>query len=111
MAVQTSEPSRELSLAHARIAALEAEHAALTSKLSAVVSERDTLRTAYTAVRHELELLKRRLFIAKAERVDVAQLELEFAAKLAELDALSKRLEPIPNELGNRCTGRWLIPA
>ena len=92
MAVQTSAPSRELSLAHARIAALEAD-------LLAAKSERDTLRTAYTALKLELELMKRRLFIAKAERVDVAQLELEFAAKLAELDALSKRLEPIPEEL------------
>ena len=92
MAVQTSEPSRELSLAHARIAALEAD-------LLAAKSERDTLRTAYTAVKLELELMKKRLFIAKAERVDVAQLELEFAAKLAELDALSKRLDPIPEEL------------
>ncbi|MDP2273799.1 MAG: IS66 family transposase [Archangium sp.] len=96
--MQTSEPSRELSLAHARIAALEAEQAALTTKLSAAVSERDTLRSAYTALKLELELMKRRLFIAKAERVDVAQLELEFATKLAELDALSKRLEPIPEE-------------
>lgn len=92
MRVQTSEPSKELSLAHARIAALEAD-------LLAAKSERDTLRTAYTAVKLELELMKKRLFIAKAERVDVAQLELEFAAKLAELDALSKRLDPIPEEL------------
>lgn len=92
MAVQTSEPSKELSLAHARIAALEAD-------LLAAKSERDTLRAAYTAVKLELELMKKRLFIAKAERVDIAQLELEFAAKLAELDALSKRLEPIPEEL------------
>ena len=92
MRVQTSEPSRELSLAHARIAALEAD-------LLAAKSERDTLRTAYTALKLELELMKRRLFIAKAERVDVAQLELEFAAKLAQLDALSKRLEPIPEAL------------
>ena len=92
MRVQTSEPLRELSLAHARIAALEAD-------LLAAKSERDTLRTAYTALKLELELMKRRLFIAKAERVDVAQLELEFAAKLAQLDALSKRLEPIPEAL------------
>ena len=92
MRVLTSEPSRELSLAHARIAALEAD-------LLAAKSERDTLRTAYTALKLELELMKRRLFIAKAERVDVAQLELEFAAKLAQLDALSKRLEPIPEAL------------
>lgn len=92
MRVQTSEPSRELSLAHARIVALEAD-------LLAAKSERDTLRAAYNALKLELELMKRRLFIAKAERVDVAQLELEFAAKLAQLDALSKRLEPIPEAL------------
>lgn len=36
------------------------------------------------------------LIVAKAVRVDVEQLELEFAKKLAELDALSKRLEPVP---------------
>ena len=61
-----------MTLAQQRIAALEAE-------LSAMKSERDTLREAYTAVKLELELLKKRLFVAKAERVDVAQLELEFA--------------------------------
>lgn len=87
-----SEPSTELTLAQSRIAALEAE-------LSAMKSERDTLREAYTAVKLELELLKKRLFIAKAERVDVEQLELEFAAKLAELDALAKRLEPMPESV------------
>lgn len=77
-----------MTVAQKRIAALEAE-------LSAMKSERDTLREAYTAVKLELELLKRRLFVAKAERVDVGQLELEFAAKLAELDALAKRLKPV----------------
>jgi transposase len=41
-----------------------------------------------------LELLKRRLFIAKAERIDTAQLELEFAAKLRQLDALAGTLDP-----------------
>lgn len=37
----------------------------------------------------------------QAERVDVEQLEfeLEFAAKLAELDALSKRREPLPESV------------
>lgn len=81
-----------MTLAQTRIATLEAE-------LSAMKSERDALRGAYTTVRLELELLKRRLFIAKAERVDVAQLELEFAAKLAQLDALAKRLEPLPDSV------------
>ena len=65
-------------------------------ELLAARGERDKLREAWQAVKFELELLKKRLFVAKAERVDVEQLELEFAKKLAELDALSKRLEPVP---------------
>lgn len=91
-----SEPSTELTLAQSRIAALEAELSAARAERDDVKAERDTLREAYTAMKLELELLKRRLFIAKAERVDVEQPELEFAAKLAELDALAKRLEPMP---------------
>jgi transposase len=46
-----------------------------------------------SVLRQELELFKRRLFIAKAERVGNArQLELEFAAKMRELDAMAKTL-------------------
>ena len=51
--------------------------------------ERDRLRASHEQLRLELELLRRRIFIAKAERVDTRQLELEFAAKLAALDKLS----------------------
>lgn len=87
----------------ARVAELESALATSNSKLEVVNSdlvtargERDKLREAWQAVKFELELMKKRLFVAKAERVDVAQLELEFAKKLAELDALSKRLEPVP---------------
>jgi len=69
----------------ARIAELEAERDALTL-------ERDHLRAAYQDLRLELELMRRRLFVAKAERLDTAQLELEFAGKLAALDALNQRL-------------------
>ncbi len=110
MPVPASEPSTELTLAQARIAALEAElqaaraerdqaAAEAAAEHQRLTAERDTLREAYTAVKLELELLKKRLFVAKAERVDVAQLELEFAAKLAELDALAKRLEPMPESV------------
>jgi len=80
-------------------AALEAERTALLAKLDAAQAEREQLNQAYVATKFELALLKKRLFIAKAERVDVSQLEMEFAAKLAELDALSKRMEPLPPEL------------
>ena len=80
----------------ARVVELESALAVSKSELVAARGERDKLREAWQAVKLELELLKKRLFVAKAERVDVEQLELEFAQKLAELDALSKRLEPVP---------------
>jgi len=80
----------------ARVVELESAVALLNNDLATARGERDKLREAWQAVKFELELLKKRLFLAKAERVDVEQLELEFARKLAELDALSKRLEPVP---------------
>ena|GEM_PF-1913386 len=86
----------ELTSALARVARLEATLRTVEDEREQLRSERDKLRDAYRAVQLELELLKKRLFVAKAERVDVEQLELEFAKKLAELDALSKRLEPVP---------------
>jgi hypothetical protein len=57
--------------------------------VAALTVERDTLRLAYRNLQHELELMRRRRFVAKAERLDTTQLELEFARKLAALDALS----------------------
>jgi transposase len=80
-------------------AALEAAHIALMSERDRLRDERDQLTQTYQATKLELALMKKRLFIAKAERVDVSQLEIEFADRLAALDALSKRLEPLPAEL------------
>lgn len=74
----------------ARDAALEAAHARQT----ALIAERDRLREAYQQLQIEVELMRRRLFVAKAERIDTAQLELEFAGKLAQLDALAGQLPP-----------------
>ena len=64
----------------------------LEAKLAALTVERDTLRLAYRNAQQELELLRRRLFLAKAERLDTTQLELELGHKLAALDALSLQL-------------------
>ena len=75
-----------------QIATLEAALAALQSereKVAELTRERDHLRASHERLRLELELLKRRIFIAKAERVDTRQLEMEFAATLAELDRLA----------------------
>ena len=47
---------------------------------------------AYEQLEEELLLVKRRLYIAKAERVDTTQLELEFAELSTKLDALDGAL-------------------
>jgi transposase len=85
----------EITALRAQLAARECELAAERSALAAerdrvaqLERERDLLRASHERLRVELELLKRRIFVAKAERVDTAQLELEFAKKLAELDRL-----------------------
>ena len=68
---------------------LEAALAAERARVVELTQERDRLRASHEQLRLELELLRRRIFIAKAERVDTRQLELEFAATLAALDKLS----------------------
>jgi transposase len=73
----------------ARIAALEAALIERDTRIAEVVRERDELRAAYDRLWLEVELMRRRIFIAKAERVDTTQLELEFKDKLAELDKLA----------------------
>lgn len=84
----------------ARNVALEAALAAERAKVELLTKERDKLRAAYERLRFELELLKRRIFVAKAERIDTKQLELEFAEKLRELDALAGTLAPSQGEDG-----------
>jgi transposase len=82
---------------------------ALEAQLKTVTAERDLLRASHERLRLELELLKRRIFVAKAERVDTRQLELEFAHKLAMLGALpTLESPPAPKEPKKRTkpTGR-----
>ena len=59
------------------------EHPRSGTRRAVAEAERDRLREAYDALTREVELARRRLIVAKAERVDTTQLELEFAAKLA----------------------------
>ena len=91
----------------ARLAELEATVVAQQTALEAerelrvaAEAERDRLREAYEALKIQVELAHRRLVIAKAERVDTTQLELEFAATLAELDRLAGLVEPETNATG-----------
>lgn len=71
---------------------LAAERDQLAIEREQLAAERDLLRLAYQNLQVELALLKKRLFDAKRERLDTAQLELELGEKLAELDALNRRL-------------------
>jgi transposase len=82
----------------ARVAELEAALAAEKERNTALAAERDRLREAYRALQLDVELLRRRMFVAKAERIDTAQLEPEFASKLAALDRLGQKLGPSERE-------------
>jgi len=84
VSVATTQPISEEDALRARVAELEA-------KLAAATAERDRYRRAYEQLKVHLDMLRRRIFVAKAERIDTRQLELEFAetkAKLAELAKL-----------------------
>src|SRR5262245_17437567 len=80
--------SQQAALA-AHQAALDAERA----RRADAEAERDQLRDAYQALVREVELARRRLQVAKAERVDTTQLELEFATMLAALDDLAGKVD------------------
>jgi transposase len=90
--VETTSPQEvEAALRH-RIAQLEAALTSTTATLAAVTAERDKLRRAYEQLKTQLELLRRRIFLAKAERIDTRQLELEFAETQAKLIKLATEL-------------------
>lgn len=76
----------------ARIASLEAELEAERERAKWLEVEREKLRAAYRELQIEHELLRRRIFAAKAERLDTSQLELEFAERKKELEALAAKL-------------------
>lgn len=76
-----------------RIAELEIALASEKARVVQLEKERLVLRASHERLRLELELLKRRLYLAKAERVDTRQLELEFAEKLRALEEISGTLD------------------
>lgn len=92
MATTTASPESRLAELEAQLVVERTRIAKLVTERDQVVRERDQLRASHERLRLELELLKRRIFVAKAERVNTAQLELEFAAKAAELDRLTGEL-------------------
>jgi transposase len=75
-----------------RVARLEADLAASHVRSAELTAERDLLREAYRQLELQVQLQRRRLFVAKAERIDTKQLEIEFAATLAKLNELAAQL-------------------
>ena len=69
------------------------ELTAANERVAGLAGERDNLRRAYRQLMEQFELLRRRIFIAKAERVDASQLELEFEKTKQKLDALARKLD------------------
>ena len=65
----------------------------LRKERDALRTERDNLRRAWEQLKAHHELLKRRIFVAKAERIDTAQLEIEFAETAAKLAKMASELD------------------
>lgn len=77
----------------AKLEALKREHALAAQQVADLTVERDRLRASHQRLWVEVELFKRRLFIAKAERADnEKQLRLEYEEKVRELDAMAGTL-------------------
>ena len=75
-----------------RVAELEAENARLRAKLVDSEQTLQRLRQAYTNALEQLQLAKRRLFVAKAERREAVPEQLQ-------LDLLSQQVEQLGKEL------------
>ncbi len=89
MFVETASQT-ELESALRRVAELEVALASTTTELKAVRAERDKLRRAYEQLKAHLELLRRRIFVAKAERIDTS--------RLGDLDRRRQRARAESNE-------------
>ena len=111
MASETSTTTLETALA--KIALLEEALLAEREARRLVEGERDRARKAYQEALVAFELMRRKIFAAKAERIDTTQLELEFEAKRKELDALAAKADaasppaaPPANKTRRKPTGR-----
>jgi transposase len=95
---------RELALAGER------DRAELQAKLAASEQTLERLRQAYTNALEQLQLAKRRLFVAKAERREAVpeQLQLDLLAKQVEQlgDELTKAEHAAGNETPDAATGK-----
>lgn len=89
---ESESPSTRVKRLEALLRRTQGQLATTSDQLAAVTTERDNLRRAYRQLMEQFELLRRRIFVAKAERVDATQLELEFEQTKQKLDELVAKL-------------------
>ena len=94
-----SAQTSELDAALARVAELgttlsttEATLDTTKAALAKMTQERNALRRVYQLLLEQHELLRRRIYMASAERIDVTQLELEFQKSTETLAAVASEL-------------------
>ena len=88
------------------VARLKSDLAAARAHSAELIAERDLLREAYRQLELQVQLQRRRLFVAKAERIDTQQLEIEFAATLAKLNEIAATLRRTCSSSSVRSTAR-----
>lgn len=76
-----------------RIAQLEREKAALAGRLQDAEASLARLRAAYTHALEQLQLQRRRLYVASAERADGDDAQLAFDAMFEQVQKLSEQLD------------------
>ena len=76
-----------------RIAQLERENASLAGRLHDAEASLARLRAAYTHALEQLQLQRRRLFVASAERADGGDAQLAFDAMFDQVQKLSEQLD------------------
>ena len=96
--VVTAAPTTSEDL-RARLLVLEAELAVEHARAEKLAADHARLLAAYQQVQLALALLRKRIFMGSAERVDTKQLEMEFADKQAELAGLAGQLSATPPEV------------
>jgi transposase len=92
-----AELEKLVSDARAELAATAEQLVIANQRLADTRSERDRLRLAYQRLFEQVELLRRRIYSAKAERVNPLQLELEFKEAKDKLDRMAAELDAMDN--------------
>lgn len=89
LVAKLAERNAEVAARDVLLAQREAQLAERTAKLESLQAAHVRLWEQYAQLKLELDLVKRRLFVASAERVDTASLQLEFDELTAKLNVLS----------------------